>query len=122
MQLSNVSLLAQQSHVIQPDLVVIYAGHNLYNSLVYSGDIAADSLWVVPVFRWLHASAFYRAIANPTRLLFAPPQGGSKVIVTQSNIANQLRDSLNNNLANIYREILSERKVPIMVSGLLHNS
>lgn len=108
---------------LQPDLVLLYTGHNDFSEPVFQGRLGGSSLWMLPLHRLLGRSWLFSALRAPTVSL-APPRPESRrgVLVTEDARALGWADQT---LAVFDRQlgaILDASPAPVAVSTLLRNA
>jgi lysophospholipase L1-like esterase len=63
MDSAGVLWMSEQSKKLDPDLLVVYTGHNDFSEIVFTGGIRGTRLWFLPVERVLSKSWIYAGLA-----------------------------------------------------------
>jgi lysophospholipase L1-like esterase len=64
---AGVLWMSEQAKALQPDLLVIYTGHNDFSEMVFKGGIRGTRLWLVPILQFFDRSWIYSLLAQPKR-------------------------------------------------------
>lgn len=147
MSMSGVAWLAGQLEALEPDLVVLYEGHNDYAQTVFRGAIRGARPWLLPVQRILSASWIYAWLAgtelgsDPTPAprkpgvpgaldphrpplcdtVLASPSARRGVLVVQDDTALRVRDQVTARYRDDLRTAIRSSPAPVVVSTLLRN-
>jgi len=62
LSVAGVARISSELEPLEPDLVVIYAGHNEFSEDVFSGRIASLKLWTLPIYALLEWSWIHRGL------------------------------------------------------------
>lgn len=127
---ANIALLSSQLHLLQPDLVVIYTGHNDYSGSVYRGEIRATRLWLMPVYgllarSWIHGLLRRTPVALPGSEDGARGEHQSRrartALLTRDDTALRLRPELDARFRGDLALALARSPAPVIVTTLLRN-
>ena len=122
MAVANVARLAQESALISPAVVVIYAGHNEYSGTVFYGRVQGTRLWLLPVYGLLSRSWIHALLTRAPRFIPRDPGLRPNVLLTTADTtALDLRDQLNARLRHDLTEAVSVSPAPVILSTLLRN-
>lgn len=121
MTVANVARLASELDVLQPDLVVIYSGHNDYNGDVFRGSIRGTRLWMVPVHRFLEKSWLHGLLARRARGLPAGDRPTARVMTVEDDFALELRADVDARYAHDLELAVTESPAPVVLCTLLRN-
>ena len=122
MQAASVAVLASQLEAIDPDLVVIYSGHNDYNNDVFLGKVGGVKLWMLPVYRWLAKSWAYAALTRGSRPEAQQQRTRGGLIGTTDTLALDVRESVDDRVESDLRLAVRESPAPVLLATLLRNS
>ena len=121
MQAASIALLVSQIDSISPDLVVIYTGHNDYNSDVFLGNIGGLKLWMIPVYSWLSKSWAYVALTQGSRPTAHQQRRRGGLIGTHDDLAFRARESVDERLESDLSLAVEESPAPVILTTLLRN-
>ena len=116
----SVARLSSELSALQPDLVIIYSGHNDYNGDVFNGRIEGLKLWAGPWYRlmarsWIHAALFRGKRDVPRK------DPAAFVNAVPTDIALRLRPEVDARFADDLSLAISSAPAPVVVSTLLRN-
>jgi hypothetical protein len=114
----NLTLIARELGPLEPDLVVIYAGHNNYGQQVFDGRIEGTRLWMVPLHRALSQLRLFDLLTPDVLGLDQRP---TQPLVTPDDGAIRLRQDLDDRLRYDMEQLLHAAPAPVMLSTLLRN-
>ena len=108
---------------LDPDLVLLYTGHNDFSEPVFQGRLAGSRLWMLPLHRLLGRSWIYASLRGPAVSL-APPQPEARrgVLVTDDYRATRWADQTLAIYDRQLGEIIDASPAPVALSTLLRNA
>lgn len=127
---ANIALIASQLALLEPDLVVVYTGHNDYSGSVYRGEIKAARLWLLPVYGLLARSWTHALLRRSPVVLTGSGAGtsaehgerrGRTPLLTEDDTALRLRSSLDARFRGDLALALRNSPAPVVVLTLLRN-
>ncbi len=115
---ANLALVAGELEPLEPDLVVVYAGHNEYSQDVFHGRVQATRLVLLPVYglmarSWLHAGL--------TRMPKGEQRRGHSGIVTTDPTALELAGAIEQRFAGDLELLIEQAPSPVLLSTLMRN-
>ena len=121
MTVANVARLSSELELLQPDLVVIYSGHNDYNGDVFRGSIQGTRLWMVPVHRFLEKSWLHGLLARRAQGISRDDRPKARVMTVDDGLALELRSDIDARYAHDLELAVTESPAPVVLCTLLRN-
>jgi lysophospholipase L1-like esterase len=119
----GLSKLVRELAPLEPDLVVLYTGHNDFSAALFQGSVQAPIFWLLPVYGVLGKSWLYASLERRTRPLLQPTPGqpDHRVIATADDLALRSRDDVLENYETGLRTIIRGSPAPVVLSTLARN-
>ena len=106
----------------EPDLIVVYAGHNDFSQPVFQGQIGATRLWTLPLFRLASQSWIYATLRRPTVGLLPPaPDQRRGLLVTNDSRGRDWQDATLARFARNLEAMVAEAPAPVLLTTQLRN-
>ncbi len=120
----GVAALVSQAPVLDPDVIVIYSGHNDFNQDVFAGRIAATRMWMLPVYAalsnsWLHSLLARRPVGQARQSF---ELGATRTLATDDDFSLRVRPEILARYQEDLRSALSASRVPVVLSTLMRNA
>jgi hypothetical protein len=119
LSVANLALLVSQSRPLEPDLLLVYAGHNEYSQDVFHGRVQATRLALLPVYGLLARSWLHAAL---TRVPVGTPRHGHKGIITSDPTLLELAPEIERRFASDLALLVRRAPAPVLLSTLLRNA
>ena len=120
--MANIAKLIKQSAVLDPDMVVLFAGHADYSDDAFYGRVQGAHLWLAPVYGALARSWIHALVMRPPQFLPRVTGGTSQVMVpTEEDVALQQREAVNDRFRSDLELAISVSPAPMVLSTLLRN-
>ncbi len=123
LQVANLAWLAGQIAPLDPDLALIYIGHNAYNATIFDGSVRATRLRWLPVYRALGHLWLHRAVEawRETHLLDGPRRPGSRSIALSDDAALRVRARMDRRFRVELAEAVERSPAPVLLATLMRN-
>lgn len=124
--LAGILRIVQALDPLEPDLVVLYAGHNEFSHPIFAGDVTGSRLWLLPVYTlmgrsWLLGAG--AALLDKRTYLPTPPRAGATPawVFTDDRSLLESRATVLQRFRADFTAIVAASPAPVLVSTLLRN-
>lgn len=122
---AGVAGLVAAAAPLEPDLVVLYLGHNDFAQVVFHGDVRTPWLWQVPALSLLaqsHTYAGLRAALLPDRGPRTDLHANSQLVPTADRTAIDRAPDILSRYEEALRAAVRDSPAPVLISTLIRNA